>query len=190
MIVTLSFVSHVSVPQVNPDFSQSCDGHCLGVSESLHTGSTCHRCSDCLLQGHFLHLGSLYVRVAQSNPSPMGLLPTLQTDNSRRCLHASKRHPLSATETLKKLPNRSSHCGAVDEESNCSGLGCCGSIGSIPGPAQWLKGFGVAIAVVAVVAVTDQILSLDQEHPYAVGETIKITTKREFPSWFCGNEPD
>ena len=35
---------------------------------------------------------------------------------------------------------------------NCSGSGCCGGAGLIPGPAQWVKGSGVATAAVPVTA--------------------------------------
>ena len=35
-----------------------------------------------------------------------------------------------------------------EEESDCSGSGCCGDAGSIPSPVQWVKGSGVATAVV------------------------------------------
>ena len=41
---------------------------------------------------------------------------------------------------------------------------------SIPGSAQWVKGSGIAIAVVTTVA---QIQSLAQELPYATGQPFK-----------------
>ena len=38
---------------------------------------------------------------------------------------------------------RSSRYGTVGSEFNCSSLGCCRGGGSIPGPAQWVKGCGL-----------------------------------------------
>ena len=47
-------------------------------------------------------------------------------------------HPLIflTHETSIKLKFWSSCCGAVDQESDCSGLGHCRGAGSIPGPEQ------------------------------------------------------
>ena len=52
------------------------------------------------------------------------------------------------------------HCSAVGWESDCSGSGRCGGTGSIPSPAQWVKGSGIAVAA-------DQIRPLAQELPHA-----------------------
>lgn len=53
--------------------------------------------------------------------------------------------------------------------------------GSIPGPAQWVKGFGVAAAPVRITAVA-QSQSLAWELPYATGAAIKTnkqTSKKD-----------
>ena len=57
------------------------------------------------------------------------------------------------------------------KECTCNGLGGYGDKGSIPGPAQWIKGSGIAAAAVYFVAVA-QIQYLAQELPYAVGMAI------------------
>ena len=49
----------------------------------------------------------------------------------------------------------------------CSGLGCGGGAGSIPGLAQWVKRPGVAAAAVQVTAAA-WIQSLAQKLPYAI----------------------
>ena len=66
-------------------------------------------------------------------------------------------------------PNaRSSCCGQVGYESDCSGLGCCGGIGLNPGPVQHVKGSSVAAA---------WIQSLARELPHAGGAAIKKKKK-------------
>ena len=55
---------------------------------------------------------------------------------------------------------------------NCSNSGHCGGMGSIPGPAQWVKGSTVATAATQVTAEA-QLPSLAQELPYAVDVAIK-----------------
>ena len=50
--------------------------------------------------------------------------------------------------------------------------------GSIPGPAQWVKGFGVAAAPVRITAVA-QSQSLAWELPYATGAAIKINKQKK-----------
>ena len=55
------------------------------------------------------------------------------------------------------------------------GSGCCGGTGSIPSPAQWVKGSGTA-------ATAAQIQSLARELPYAVDAAIKKKIKKpKFP---------
>ena len=49
----------------------------------------------------------------------------------------------------------------------------------MPGPVQWVKGSGVAAAVVQVTAAA-WIQSLAQELPYATGAAIKKKKKKEF----------
>ena len=58
------------------------------------------------------------------------------------------------------------------ENPNCSGLSHCGGAVSVTGPAQWVKGSGVASASAQVTAVA-WIHPLAQEHPYAMGVAIK-----------------
>ena len=65
----------------------------------------------------------------------------------------------------------SSRCGAMGQESDCSGLGCCRGAGSIPARCSG-SGRTVAIAVVWM-ATRVQIQTLAQELPHAVGMTIK-----------------
>ena len=52
-------------------------------------------------------------------------------------------------------------------------MGLCKCAGSIPGPEQWVKQFGVATAMAHVTAEA-QIQSLAQEFPYAVSVAIKV----------------
>ena len=54
----------------------------------------------------------------------------------------------------------------MGEESDCSGLDRCGGVGSIPGPAQWVRGSGIPAAVALR-------QSLVQELPYATSVAIK-----------------
>ena len=59
---------------------------------------------------------------------------------------------------------------------------------SIPGLVQWVKGSGIAAAVVELAAVA-WIRSLTWELPHAIGEAIKKKKKiinEEFPSWLSG----
>ena len=63
---------------------------------------------------------------------------------------------------------------AVGSESSRSGLGCCGSVSSIPGPVQWVKGSSVAVAVAQIEAVA-WIQSLAWELAYAMGAAIEQT---------------
>ena len=67
----------------------------------------------------------------------------------------------------KKKKKRSFCCGPVCQESEYSSPGCCGGAGSIPGPAQWVKG--------SCVAAVGQIQSLAWECPYALGVAMKKT---------------
>ena len=60
----------------------------------------------------------------------------------------------------------------LKKESDGSSSGCCGGGGSNPGPVKWIKGPGVAPAVIMVAA---QIWSLAWKLPYAVGVAIKTT---------------
>ena len=57
------------------------------------------------------------------------------------------------------------------KESDCSSLGCCGGVGLIPGPAQWVKGSGIAAPAVEATSVA-RIQYLGQELPYATGAAI------------------
>ena len=54
----------------------------------------------------------------------------------------------------------------------CSGLGCPRDVGLIPSLVQWVKGSGIVMAALWVIAVA-QIQSLPQELPYAAGTAIK-----------------
>lgn len=58
-------------------------------------------------------------------------------------------------------------------ENDYSNLGCCGGVGSISSPAQWVKRSTIAAAAAKVTAVA-QILFLAQQLPYAAGVDIKI----------------
>ena len=49
---------------------------------------------------------------------------------------------------IKTISIKSSHYGTVGEEPDCSGSGHSKGLGSIPGPVQWVKGPGVAVAAV------------------------------------------
>ena len=81
--------------------------------------------------------------------------------------------PIYHSENPRALKNyaRSSHCGSVGWEPNCTGLGCCGDAGLIPGPAQQARGPSVATAAAQVTAAA-QIQSLSWEFPHAMGVTI------------------
>ena len=58
------------------------------------------------------------------------------------------------------------------KNSNCNGLGHCGGMGSIPSPAQWVIGSGIATGA-AWVAVAARIQSLGRYLPYATNGAIK-----------------
>ena len=60
----------------------------------------------------------------------------------------------------------------MGQESNCSNLGHCRGAGSIPGPAQWVKGSNIA-TVAARVAAVARIHSLSWELLYSMGAAIK-----------------
>ena len=47
---------------------------------------------------------------------------------------------------------RSSLCGTVGLESDCSGSGCCSSMGLILSPVPWVKESSIAAAVAQVAA--------------------------------------
>ena len=57
-------------------------------------------------------------------------------------------------------------------------MGHCGGMGSIPGPAQGMKGSSVAAAVTEATAAA-QIQSLMQELPCTLGVAIKKKKKKE-----------
>ena len=69
----------------------------------------------------------------------------------------------------------SSCCGAVSSESDCGSSPCCGSVGSILSPMQWVKGSGVAAAVTYTACAG--IRPLAWEFPYAMGAAIKKKKK-------------
>ena len=54
---------------------------------------------------------------------------------------ALKRPKKKKKNTIKEVKTWSSHCSTVGWESNCSGLVCWGSTGSIPSLAEWVEGF-------------------------------------------------
>ena len=58
------------------------------------------------------------------------------------------------------------------KESDCHGLGPCRGAGLIPGPAQCVKGIGIAVTVVRIAA-ANQIQSLAQELLNAAALKIK-----------------
>ena len=66
----------------------------------------------------------------------------------------------------------SSHCVSVGYISNFSSSGHCKGEGSIPGPAQWVKGASVAAAVA-------QPQFLARELPYDVDAAIKLQKKKK-----------
>ena len=55
---------------------------------------------------------------------------------------------------------------------NSTAVAYCRGSGSIPGPAQWIKGSGIAAAAAG-------IHSLARELPYAVGPAKKIKKKKK-----------
>lgn len=54
----------------------------------------------------------------------------------------------------------------------CSGLGCRGDVGLLPGAAQWGKGSSIVTAVA-------QTQSLAEELPYAMGAAVNKQTKKD-----------
>ena len=84
---------------------------------------------------------------------------------------------------IKDTGFRSSCCGAVGWESDCSSLGHWGDVGLIPGPEHWVKGPGIAAAVEQVAAAA--------QIPQAASAAIKKGEKKEeYPLWLSSNEPD
>ena len=88
---------------------------------------------------------------------------------------------------IKIVTLQSSPCGIVGQESDCSGSGRCGDVGSIPSTGQWVKAFGIAAAL-AQVSVVAQIQSLALELPYAAGAAIKLKKnfKKSLWEFSCG----
>ena len=78
--------------------------------------------------------------------------------------------------SLYKVFVPGSHCGASVVRIYSSS-GCCGGAGSIPGPAQCVKGSSIAVAAGTVTAVA-QIQSLSRELPNALDVAIKIKNNK------------
>ena len=70
-------------------------------------------------------------------------------DPHLKCLE--KRFLYRVLSTSSKIcESRSSHCGAVGSESDCSSSGRCGCAGLIPSQLQWVKRSSVVAAVAQI----------------------------------------